>query len=275
MTNHEHPDRRAEWRSTLFKVIYRADTPTGKWFDIVLILSIIFSVTTVMLGTVNWISAQYSQHLYFIEWFFTVLFTIEYILRIICIQKPLKYIFSFYGIVDLLSIAPSYLSFLISGTHYFLVVRILRLLRIFRILKLAQYVSQINILMRAVLGSRQKITVFLFFVSTVVVIFGSIMYLVEGPENGFTSIPRSIYWAIVTMTTVGYGDISPKTDLGQGLAAIVMILGYSIIAVPTGIFTAELSRAIQRYESDRICRPCGKKGHDSIAVYCNVCGNKL
>lgn len=228
-----------------------------------------------MLSTVVWINTQYSTILFTIEWFFTILFTIEYILRIICIQKPLKYIFSFYGIVDLLSIAPSYLSFLISGTHYFLVVRILRLLRIFRILKLVQYVSQINILMRAVLGSRQKITVFLFFISTVVVIFGSIMYLVEGPENGFSSIPRSIYWAIVTMTTVGYGDISPKTDLGQGLAAIVMILGYSIIAVPTGIFTAELNRAIQRSEVDRACPSCRKKGHERTALYCNACGNKL
>jgi voltage-gated potassium channel len=155
------------------------------------------------------------------------------------------------------------------------VIRTLRLLRIFRVLKLVQYVIQINILMKALMSSRPKIIVFLFFVSSIVIIFGSIMYLVEGPENGFTSIPRSIYWAIVTMTTVGYGDISPKTDLGQGIAAFVMILGYSVIAVPTGIFTAELNRAMQSHEADRICRSCGKKGHESIAVFCNVCGKRL
>ncbi|MGR9105387.1 MAG: ion transporter [Gammaproteobacteria bacterium] len=263
------------WRRRLFIIIYRADTPAGKWFDLLLIASILISVITVMLGTVNWIHRRYADALTGLEWFFTALFTIEYILRIVCIEKPHKYIFSFYGVVDLLSIAPTYLNFLIAGSHSFLVIRTLRLLRIFRILKLMQYVVQINILMKAVAGSRHKITVFLFFICTIVVIFGSIMYLVEGPTNGFTSIPRSIYWAIVTMTTVGYGDISPKTDLGQGLAAIVMVLGYSVIAVPTGIFSAELNRAIQSHESDRTCGSCGKKGHESVAVFCNVCGNRL
>lgn len=259
----------------MFIVIYRADTPAGKWFDLLLIASILVSVIAVMLGSVTGVRVEYSRYLTAVEWFFTLLFTVEYILRIVCIQKPIRYIFSFYGIVDLLSIAPTYLTFLVPGTHSFLVVRTLRLLRIFRILKLVQYVTQVNILLKAVVSSRQKIIVFLFFVCSVVVIFGSIMYLVEGPENGFTSIPRSIYWAIVTMTTVGYGDISPKTDLGQGLAAIVMILGYSIIAVPTGIFTAELNRAIHRHEADRVCPSCGKKGHESIAVFCNICGSKL
>lgn len=263
------------WRQRLYRIIYHADTPAGKWFDIMLIVCIFLSVVSVMLGSVNTIYELHGAWLNRVEWFFTILFSIEYILRIICIKKPSRYIFSFYGIVDLLSIVPTYLSLFFEGTNFFLVIRVLRLLRIFRILKLAQYVGQINILMRAVFSSRQKIIVFLFFVSTMVVIFGSAMYLIEGPENGFTSIPRSIYWAIVTLTTVGYGDISPKTDFGQGLAAMVMILGYSIIAVPTGIFTAELAQAIRIHETQRICSHCGKKGHESLAVYCNICGKKL
>lgn len=271
----EQIGHKSDWRRTLYTVIYRADTPAGKCFDLLLIASIVFSVIAVMLGTVNNISSNYLQFLENVEWFFTILFSIEYILRIICINKPIKYIFSFYGIVDFLSIVPSYLSYVVSGSQSFLVIRSFRLLRIFRILKLVQYVTQINILLKAVSSSRQKITVFLFFISTVVVIFGSFMYLVEGPPNGFTSIPRSIYWAIVTMTTVGYGDISPKTDLGQGLASIVMILGYSVIAVPTGIFTAELSRAIRNHETERHCTSCGKRGHEDIAKYCNRCGERL
>lgn len=265
----------AEWRQHLYRIIYQANTPAGKWFDIALIFFILLSVISVMLGSVTRIYAEYGSWLHHSEWFFTVLFTIEYILRIVCIKKPFKYIFSFYGVVDLMSIIPTYLSLFFTGTSFFLVIRVLRLLRIFRILKLVQYVGQINILMRAVFSSRQKIIVFLFFVSTLVIIFGSTMFLIEGPENGFTSIPRSIYWAIVTLTTVGYGDIAPKTELGQGIAALVMILGYSIIAVPTGIFTAELAQAIRSDETHRECANCGKKGHDSLAVYCNICGKKL
>lgn len=275
MDSNDQSNSIAEWRQNLYKIIYHANTPAGKWFDILLIICILLSVVSVMLGSVIHINNQYGSWLHNLEWFFTGLFSIEYLLRILCIRKPAKYIFSFYGIVDLLSIAPTYLSLFFAGTSFFLVIRVLRLLRIFRILKLVQYVGQINILMRAVFSSRQKIIVFLFFVCTMVVIFGSTMYLIEGPDNGFTSIPRSIYWAIVTLTTVGYGDISPKTDLGQGVAALVMILGYSIIAVPTGIFTAELAQAIRVDETRRLCPSCGKKGHESLAVYCNICGEKL
>ena len=275
MSQNNRSHAHARWRQTVYRIIYKADTPLGKWFDLLLIICILCSVASVMLHSVTTISTQFRIYLNGLEWLFTILFSIEYILRIICIPRPLKYIFSFYGIVDFVAIIPSYLSFFLSGTSYFLVIRVLRLLRIFRILKLAQYVGQINILLRAVFASRRKITVFLFFICTMVVIFGSAMYLIEGPEHGFTSIPRGIYWAIVTLTTVGYGDISPKTNLGQALASLVMITGYSVIAVPTGIFTAELAQAISKDESRRICPSCNTKGHETIAVYCNICGARL
>ena len=263
------------WRNTLYTVIYHAHTPAGKWFDILLIISIMFSVSVIMFDSVSEIRLAYGPILNRCEWFFTILFTVEYLLRIICNPRPVRYIFSFYGIVDLLSIVPTYLSFFISGANYMVVVRVLRILRIFRILKLSEYISQMNILTTALAGSRQKITVFLFFVCTSVVIFGSVMYLIEGPENGFTSIPRSIYWAIVTLTTVGYGDISPQTNIGQATASLVMITGYAIIAVPTGIFTAELSQAINQGDTERKCSSCKKIGHEPQARYCNSCGAKL
>jgi len=266
---------KAAWRHTLYRIIYEADTPTGKWFDILLIISILLSVGSVMLSSVTELDVRYGLYFTRAEWCFTLLFTIEYILRILCTGRPLRYIFSFYGIVDLLSIIPTYLSLLVAGTSYFLVVRILRILRIFRILKLAPYVTQGNQLGRALLASRQKITIFLFVVSTIIVIFGSAMYLIEGPGNGFTSIPRSVYWAIVTLTTVGYGDIAPKTELGQALAALVMIIGYAIIAVPTGIFTAELTKTMRKGGEERVCVSCGKTGHEVEAVYCDRCGAKL
>lgn len=268
-------DKHSTWRSRLFTIIYHAHTPAGKWFDILLIISILFSVSVIMLDSVSEIKRAYDPVLNRFEWFFTFLFTIEYLLRITCNPRPVRYIFSFYGIVDLLSIVPTYLSFFISGANYMVVVRVLRILRIFRILKLSEYISQINILTTALAGSRQKIIVFLFFVCTSVVIFGSIMYLIEGPGNGFTSIPRSIYWAIVTLTTVGYGDISPQTNIGQATASLVMITGYAIIAVPTGIFTAELSQAINQGDTVRKCPGCQKTGHEPMARYCNSCGSKL
>jgi voltage-gated potassium channel len=266
---------KAAWRRTLYRIIYEAETPAGKWFDILLIISILLSVGAVMLSSVIDLHARYGLYFNRIEWCFTLLFTIEYTLRILCTGRPLRYVFSFYGIVDLLSIIPTYLSVLLTGTHYFLVIRVLRILRIFRVLKLAPYVTQGNQLGRALLASRQKITIFLFVVSTIIVIFGSAMYLIEGPENGFTSIPRSVYWAIVTLTTVGYGDIAPKTELGQALAALVMIIGYAIIAVPTGIFTAELTKTMSKSGGERVCVGCGKTGHDVDAVYCDRCGAKL
>lgn len=270
-----YPQEKTPWRYHLYRIIYEADTPAGKWFDIVLICSILLSVASIILNSVTDISARYGDYLHWVEWFFTMLFTLEYVLRIICIDRPSRYIFSFYGVVDLVSILPTYLSLIFTGLDSFHAIRILRILRIFRVLKLAQYLIQINILMTAISGSRQKITVFLFFVLTNIVVFGSIMYVVEGPEHGFTSIPKSIYWAIVTLTTVGYGDISPQTNLGQALAGLVMILGYSVIAVPTGIFTAELANAIKKGQ-DAISGPnCEKVGHETGAQYCNACGSKL
>ena len=264
----------AGWRSILHEIIFEADTPAGKFFDLVLILSILLSVLAVMLDSITQVNLRYGQTLLGIEWLFTILFTIEYFLRLSCVGRPLKYATSFYGIVDLLSILPTYFSLLLPGSHYLLSIRILRVLRIFRILKLANYVSEANLLVRSLKASGRKIAVFLYTVLTLVVIIGSAMYLVEGSENGFTSIPRSIYWAIVTLTTVGYGDISPQTSLGQFLASGVMILGYSIIAIPTGIFTAEISKSM-RNVSTQACPECSAEGHDQNAVHCKFCGEKL
>ncbi len=268
------PENRARWRDDLYTIIFEAETPAGKWFDIILIASILASVVAVMLDSVSSINSLHGALLNAAEWFFTIVFTVEYVLRLICVRRPLLYVFSFFGIVDLLAIVPSYVSFFIPGTQYLLVVRILRILRIFRVLKLVQYMGEAVLLLRALRASGKKITVFLFTVITLVIILGSLMYLIEGAQNGFTSIPRSIYWAIVTLTTVGYGDISPQTNLGQMLAAFIMILGYSIIAVPTGIVTAELSQVSGR-KALRSCRECHADGHDSDAVYCKFCGAEL
>jgi len=263
------------FRARLQEIIFEADTPGGKLFDVLLILSIIISVILVMLDSVSSIQQSYGRLLYFGEWFFTILFTIEYILRLYSIGRPLSYATSFFGSVDLLAILPSYLSIIFPGTHYLLVIRILRVLRIFRVLKLAQYLGEIHTLNRALLASRRKITVFLFVVLALVVIFGSLMYLIEDPEHGFTSIPRSIYWAIVTLTTVGYGDITPQTALGQAISAIIMIIGYGIIAVPTGIVTAELTQAYKKNISTQACQQCSAEGHDPDAKHCKHCGAEL
>jgi voltage-gated potassium channel len=262
-------------RARLHEIIFEADTPAGKLFDVLLILSIIISVILVMLDSVSSIQQSYGRLLYFGEWFFTILFTIEYILRLYSIGRPLAYAASFFGVVDLLAILPSFLSIIFPGTHYLLVIRILRVLRIFRVLKLAQYLGEIHILSQALLASRRKITVFLFVVLTLVVIFGALMYLIEDPKHGFTSIPRSIYWAIVTLTTVGYGDISPHTALGQAVSAIIMIIGYGIIAVPTGIITAELTQAYKKNISTQACQQCSAEGHDPDAKHCKYCGAGL
>ena len=227
----EDPPPLRAWRRVLHEVIFEADTPTGKGFDIVLIFSILASVAAVMLDSIAPVQMQYGRLLYGIEWFFTLLFTIEYLLRLLCVGRPAKYAVSFYGMVDLLAIIPTYLSLVLPGSQYLLVIRILRILRIFRILKLVAYLGEARLLVKALRASGRKITVFLYTVLTLVVIFGSLMYVIEGGESGFTSIPRSIYWAIVTLTTVGYGDIAPQTGIGQTLASVVMILGYAIIAV--------------------------------------------
>ena len=264
----ETHNKRAPWRDTLHEIIFGAETPAGKWFDILLIVSIIASVLAVMLDSVSSISINYGSLLTGIEWFFTIVFTIEYILRLICVGRPLLYATSFFGIVDLLAIIPTYISLFIPGSEYLLVVRVLRILRIFRVLKLVQYMSEALFLMKALRASIRKIIVFLFTVLTLVIILGSMMYLIEGAENGFTSIPRSIYWAIVTLTTVGYGDISPQTNIGQMLAACIMILGYSIIAVPTGIVTVELSQLSSKKKAAQLCKDCGAEGHDADADFC-------
>ncbi|MHC4752458.1 MAG: ion transporter, partial [Planctomycetota bacterium] len=247
----------------------------GKWFDIVLIISILLSVMTIMLDSVSSIRAKYGELLYAAEWFFTILFTVEYIFRLLCVGRPIRYAVSFFGIVDLLAILPMYMSFLFLSSRSLVVVRVLRVLRIFRVLKLGHHTKEATVLKKALYASRRKILVFLFVVLTLVVIIGSVIYVIEGEENGFTSIPRSVYWAIVTLTTVGYGDISPKTPAGQFLAAIVMILGYSIIAVPTGIMTVELSKAHMEISSTQACPNCSAEGHDRDARYCKFCGTKL
>ena len=263
------------WRARLHEIIFEADTPAGQYFDIALIVCILLSTLCVMLDSVRDIRAAYSGTLNALEWVFTLLFTVEYGLRLACVQRPLRYAISFYGLVDLLSILPTYLSLLIAGAHYLLVIRILRILRIFRVLKLVTYVGEARLLIRALRASRRKIGVFLFAVITLVVILGSLMYVIEGEVNGFTSIPRSIYWAIVTLTTVGYGDIAPRTDLGQLLAAFVMILGYAIIAVPTGIVTVEMANVFRQSTNTRACPACAAEGHDDDAVYCKFCGSPL
>ena len=265
------------WKYQLRRIIFEADTPAGKWFDILLIALILVSVTIVMLDSVHSIHDKYAEFFRYAEWFFTILFTIEYVLRLICVRKPLNYAFSFFGLVDLIAIVPSYLSLLMPGSQYLISIRTIRALRVFRVLKFVEYLSEADLLMKAIKASRRKVTVFLFSVLTMVVILGSLMYLIEGEENGFTSIPRSVYWAIVTLTTVGYGDISPKTAIGQLLAAISMVLGYGIIAVPTGIVTVEISKALRNNPSvnTRVCGNCASGGHDDDASFCKYCGFSL
>jgi len=260
----------------IHEIIFEADTPTGRLFDIILMVAIILSVIIVILDSVPSMTVKYGFYFHTIEWILTILFTIEYALRIYTVNKPAKYIFSFYGIIDLLAILPTYLSLFLVGSHYLMIIRILRLMRVFRVLKLARYVRAAKSLSIALRSSREKIIVFLEVVITIVVIVGSVMYLVEGPENGFTSIPVSIYWAIVTITTVGYGDIAPHTIFGQAIASLLMIVGYSIIAVPTGIISGEIVRSSRRNkQSTQVCQNCLYGDHDQDAKYCKQCGEEL
>lgn len=261
-------------RDKLYEIIFEADTRSGKIFDVVLLFVILLSVLLVMLESVPSIRESYSQLLRTLEWGITVIFTIEYLLRIIIVKKAFKYIFSFYGIIDFLSVIPTYLGLFIVGSHSLVVIRILRLLRVFRILKLTRYTQAGRTLAKAMWASREKISVFIFFVLTIVVIVGTIMYLIEGEAHGFTSIPRSIYWSIVTLTTVGYGDISPETSLGQLLASVVMILGYAIIAVPTGIVTAEMMKS-STDNNTQVCPGCLHDKHEDDAIFCKKCGTRL
>jgi len=278
MVNHDSSNDRI--KGVLYDVIFGYESKAGKYFDITLICMIVASVTAVMIDSISEYHLQYGDFLSALEWSFTILFTIEYLLRIYASPHSRGYIFSFYGIIDLLSVLPTYIAFLFPGSVYLLVIRILRVLRIFRILKLFRYIGEAAILFSALKQARRKIFVFLFCVLTLIVIFGTLMFIVEGPENGFDNIPVSMYWAIVTVTTVGYGDISPHTPIGQLIAALAMISGYAIIAVPTGIVGAELMNEFKRQESSTdelkpVCNNCNYLGHDSDARYCKKCGSAL
>lgn len=275
MSNQTRPKN---WKTKLQNIIYEADTKSGKIFDIVLLILILASIILVMLESVNSIDAKYHDFLNISEWVVTILFSIEYIARIISVKKPLKYITSFYGIIDLMSTIPKYLSILFAGTHALVALRALRLLRVFRILKLARYLGASNSLVAAIKASRAKISIFLFAVIILSIILGTIMYLVEGEENGFTNIPKSVYWCIVTLTTVGYGDIAPNTAIGQFIASIIMIMGYGIIAVPTGIVTSEVTRSKGKEDIDtntQSCPNCTTTFHRDDAQFCYECGHKL
>lgn len=261
------------WRLKLHEIIFEADTGPGRAFDIFLLFCILLSVVAVLLESVAEIRARFGVPLRITEWIFTVLFTVEYILRLICIGKPLRYALSFFGIVDLLAVIPSYLSLVVTGTQSLIVIRAIRLLRVFRILKLGHFVGEARILRASLKASSKKIIVFLGAVFSLMLIIGALMYLIEGEAGGFTNIPQSIYWAIVTMTTVGYGDIAPATLFGKILASAVMIMGYGIIAVPTGIVTVHMATA--QKISTRVCPQCASEGHDMDAKYCKYCGTKL
>jgi len=271
-------NKEKNWKVKLHDIIYEADTPAGKLFDIILLFVILFSIFLVMLESVESIDAQYGYILDISEWIITILFSIEYLARIITVKNPRKYIFSFYGIIDLLSTIPKYLSLFILGAHSLVVIRALRLLRVFRILKLTRFIGESANFGKALRQSRAKIAVFITFVIVLCIILGSVMYLIENDkESGFTSIPRSVYWAIVTLTTVGYGDIAPITALGQFIASLIMILGYGIIAIPTGIISSEMTRADKKLipNNTQNCVNCSEAYHQDKAEFCHKCGHKI
>ena len=266
----------ADWRYRLHEIIYESNTRAGKAFDVGLLIAIFTSILVVMLDSVESLHKPYATLFNRLEWFYTGLFTIEYTLRLVSIRKPWRYVFSVLGLIDLIALIPSYLSLVFPGAQALLVFRALRLLRVFRIFKLAEFLTEIDFLTTALRGSLRKISIFLLTVLTLTVILGSIMYLVEKRENGFSNIPESIYWAIVTITTVGYGDISPVTPMGKFVASVVMLIGYAIIAVPTGIITHDIAIAARnRKELPESCLNCGREGHDSDALFCKHCGASL
>ena len=265
----------ADLRARLHEVIFEADTPAGRAFDLLLLVAIVSSVIVVALESVASMRARAGPELRALEWGFTLLFTVEYLLRLFSVRRPVRYAVSAFGVIDLLAILPTYLSLVLPGAQSLLVVRLLRLLRIFRVLKLAEYLRESRVLAQAMRASGRKIAVFLLVVVTIVVIVGSLMYVIEGEEHGFTSIPISIYWAVVTLTTVGYGDLAPATTLGRMLAVVLMLTGYGIIAVPTGIVTVELTRAHAQPVSGQACPGCGLGAHEFDAAYCRRCGAKL
>ena len=264
-----------KFRNQVYIVIFGTETRSGRWFDIALIAAILLSVLVLMLESVTWINARYAGALKTLEWFLTALFTVEYILRLYSAPNAWRYARSFYGVIDLLAILPSFLSLLIGPANHLLIIRMIRVMRIFRVLKLIPYLNEANTLGRSIALSRRKIAIFFVGVLVLCVVFGSLMYLVEGPQHGFSSIPKSIYWTIVTITTVGYGDITPQTVLGQIISSAAMLTGYSILAVPTGIITAELSQEIARQKANITCSNCALQGHDIDAQYCRRCGYNL
>jgi len=276
MPGKEHKIRSPK-KEKIHEIIFEADTPAGKFFDVALLIVIVASVMTVILESVAELNSRYVTLFRTLEWIFTIIFTVEYVLRLYSVYRPLKYALSFFGVVDLLAIFPTYLSLFVTGTQYFIVIRALRLLRVFRIFKLAHFIKEGTMIINALRASRVKITVFLIFVLLMVIIIGSLMYLVEGGLEGtmFTNIPKGIYWAIVTLTTVGYGDVTPISGAGQFLSAIVMILGYAILAVPTGIVSAELIAEYKQSNNTQACLYCGQEGHADDAIYCKYCGEKL
>lgn len=264
-----------ERKQILHEIIFGTDTPAGKRFDVWLLVVIGLSVFALLLDSVKEIHIRWHLWLYGVEWIFTILFTVEYATRIYISEKPWRYILSFFGIIDLLSVIPSYLGLIFAGANYLLIVRLARVLRVFRVLKLVRYLSEANVLLRSMAMARRKILVFFIVVLVLSTIFGAIMYVVEGPANGFTSIPTSIYWTIVTITTVGYGDITPHTVLGRIVASMAMLTGYSIIAVPTGILTAEIHQEMARERQASRCRRCERVGHDADATFCKYCGSDI
>jgi voltage-gated potassium channel len=275
MTRARHHPGSGATRERLFTIIFRADTPAGQWFDMALIVAVLISVSVVLMSTVGELDAKYGRAFYAIEWFFTILFTIEYGLRLYCVKSPARYARSFYGVVDLLSVLPTYLGLILTGTAPMLVIRVLRILRLFKVMHMDRYVSDANILLEVLSASWRKTLVFVYTVLTVVVIFASLMYFIERDGGSFTSIPQSMYWAIVTLTTVGYGDIIPATPLGKVIASLIMITGYGIIAVPMGIFFSEFTEANKRRKQGRACPSCKARGHEPDAAFCKVCGTRL
>jgi len=276
-----NPASETGWRRRWFDIIFRHDTPPSRNFDLLLIVAIIASVVVIMLDSDPWLHIDHARILYAIEWGFTLLFTLEYAMRLLVVRRPWRYVLSFWGIIDLLSILPTYVSLLFPGSQALLVVRVLRMLRLFRILKLTQYVEESGVLIAALWRSRHKIFLFIVSLLTMAVIFGALMFVIEGPERGFTTIPTGMYWAITTMATVGYGDLTPSTPAGRFIASVLILIGYSIIAVPTGIYTAELASSLREashgadHHDQRGCPECGLEGHDPDAQHCRGCGHRL
>jgi len=275
MTRARHQAGAGPAKERLFSIIFRSDTRAGMLFDVALIVAILVSVAVVMLATVDEFEATYGRALYLIEWFFTLLFTIEYGLRLYCVRNRAKYAKSFFGVVDLLSVLPTYLGLILTGTAPMLVIRVLRILRLFRVMHMDRYVGEANILLEVFSESWRKMLIFVYTVITLVVIFGTLMHFIEGDEGGFSSIPQSMYWAVVTLTTVGYGDVTPLTPTGKMVAAMIMVTGYGIIAVPMGIYFSEFTQASKRRKNKRACPSCKLKGHEADAVHCRACGTRL